>query len=75
MTRMTDDATRRAPTPPSPSSHATATALTAAFLAAYLLKLAGVVPWPWSIILAPIWLPWACVIVFVGVALLWAALS
>jgi hypothetical protein len=67
---MTIDAnTRRAPTPPSPSSHAIATALTAAFLTACLLKLAGVVTWPWSIILAPIWLPWACAFVFVVAAL------
>ncbi|THD06130.1 hypothetical protein [Rhodanobacter lindaniclasticus] len=69
---MTYEATRRAPTPPQPSGHLIAILFTAAFATACILKLTGVVSWPWAVILAPIWLPWACAIVFAVTALVLA---
>lgn len=70
---MTIDATdRRAPVPPTPSGHFIATLAAAAFGAACLLKLAGVVSCSWALILAPIWLPWACGFVFTAAALILA---
>ena len=72
---MSYEEKRRSPTPPTPTRGVIAALMTGTFAVVCVLKLAGAVSWPSTAILAPIWLPWACVIVFVGVALLWAALS
>jgi len=73
MTYMLDDATRRAPVSPNPSNGAwLAILLTVIFAATCVLKIAGVVPWSWAAILAPVWLPWAAFIVFCGCGLLLA---
>lgn len=71
MTRMTDDDTRRAPVP-SPPGFSLAVLLTAIFAVVCMLKLAGTITWPWAVILAPIWLPWASAIVFCACAMLLA---
>jgi membrane protein YdbS with pleckstrin-like domain len=34
------------------------------------LKLGGILTWSWWAILAPLWVPWALVILFVGIALI-----
>lgn len=68
----TDYMERRVPVPPSPAGSALTVLLTAIFAIVCVLKLAGAVAAPWAMILAPIWLPLACLYVFVAAALLLA---
>lgn len=49
--------------------------LAGVFVGTCILKLCGLITWSWAVILAPVWIPWAAGIVFVGVALLVAAMS
>lgn len=38
-------------------------------------KLGGVIAWSWWWVLAPLWIPWALVVLICGIALLAVALS
>ena len=73
MSAATGYTERRAPVPPNGSGMRIASLLTGIFVGTCILKLAGVLPWSWALILAPIWLPWAAGTVFVVVCLLAAA--
>lgn len=46
--------------------------LTIVFIAA---KLVGAITWSWWWVLAPLWIPWALFILFVGICLAVAVLS
>ena len=64
---------RRAPVPPNGSGMRIASLLTGVFIGTCILKLCGVITWSWAVILAPVWIPWCAVVVFVAAALLAAA--
>lgn len=72
MTYMTDDTTRRAPTPPAPQRGGIGFCglLTVVFIA---LKLGGIIGWSWWWILAPLWIPCAIAIGLVAISALCAA--
>ena len=38
----------------------------ALFLIFLVLKLAGVISWPWWLVTSPLWIPWVLLIGFVG---------
>jgi hypothetical protein len=40
-----------------------------------VLKLSGAIAWPWMIVLAPLWIPYALALMGVTLALAWAVLS
>lgn len=74
MSYMTDDAIKRAPTPPiAPRpSIGFAGLLTILFIG---LKLTGAISWSWIWVLSPLWIGWAIVLLVVAIWLLAAALS
>jgi hypothetical protein len=74
MTYMTDDATKRVPTPPAPGGRGIGFAglLTVLFIG---LKLTGAIAWSWWWVLSPLWIEYAIVLLIVAVVLLAAALS
>lgn len=74
MTYMSDDAIKRAPTPPAPGGRGVGFAglLTVLLIG---LKLTGAITWSWWWVLSPLWIGYAIVLLIVALCLLWAVLS
>lgn len=74
MTYVSNDATRRAPTPPAPGGRVISFAALLALLFIGL-KLGGVIGWPWIWVLSPLWIVYAIALIVVAICLLWAVLT